>query len=160
MTSVQQEKSNSHMPIHSKECYRKMAEYLTSCELMRQCQWVQFQKDNHFTIFLQKYLKLYCKTENLLGKNAGCAVLCLPSQSWSALNWGGGMVEAIAPGYLCDPVRLDKFTVLMVRLNLPRFISSCQKKDVISQCYLPNWMLECRLQQCVIFLLSENLSQL
>lgn len=63
-----------------------MAEYLTSCELMRQCQWIQLQKDNHFTIFPQKYLKLYCKTENLLGTNADCAVLLhLPTQIQSVI---------------------------------------------------------------------------
>lgn len=56
-----------------------MAEYLTSCELMRQCQRILFQKDNHFTIFLQKYLKLYYKTENLLGMNAGCAATVSPN---------------------------------------------------------------------------------
>jgi hypothetical protein len=48
---------------------------------MRQRRWIQFQKDNHFTIFLQKYLKLSYKTENLLGVNAGCTALYLPTQT-------------------------------------------------------------------------------
>lgn len=63
-----------------------MAESFTSCELMRQCQRIQLQKDNHFTIFPQKYLKLDCKTENLLGMNVDYAALPLSARSQSVTS--------------------------------------------------------------------------
>lgn len=76
-----------------------MAESFTSCELMRQCQRIQLQKDNHFTIFPQKYLKLDCKTENLLGMNVDYAALPLSARSQSP---PASFNKALAPGCLCD----------------------------------------------------------
>lgn len=92
-----------------------MAEYLTSCELMQQCQWIQFQKDNHFTIFLQKYLKLDYKTEHLLGMNAGCAALYLPTQRQTVeLSF---FKQCHCSRCLRDPRCLDIFVILFVRLS-------------------------------------------
>lgn len=113
-----------------------MAESLTSCELMRQCQWIQFQKDNHFTIFPQKYLKWYCKTENLLGMNADYAILSHPTRSQSPPV---SFSKAFAPGCLCDSQMLGWVRNALRRTQPPRFISCRRRRASMSTTFQTNY---------------------
>lgn len=133
-----------------------MAESLTSCELMRQCQWIQFQKDNHFTIFPQKYLKLYCKTENLLGMNAdyGGLPLLIRSQSVTPSLFQQGICSGV----------LVRFPNAWMSLQCSLSDSASEvylmlTKEGIHECYLPDELLGCCSSSTWLFLLTENLSQ-
>lgn len=96
---------------------------------MRQCQWIQFQKDHHFTVFPQKYLKLCCKPENFLGMNADYGGVPSPyPQSVTPSLFQQG----ICSGVLCDSQMLGWVCNALCRTQPPRFISCRRRRASMS----------------------------
>lgn len=94
-----------------------MAASLTSCELMRQSQWIQFQKDKSLYHISSKIFEVRLQNRKLAGNECRLCGTASPylqtdshpqSLSTGHLLWGACAI----------PRCLDEFAMLFVRLSL------------------------------------------